>query len=143
MKLLKLPISRNLFIFIAATSIFFIIAFRDFSVGVDTWTYIQLYNISGDYVESYKTKLPQITSEFLFYVTANLIKISGASVRLYIVLTSFFIVFSENFDGNFIYKCNMFINIFQNHSIILLFNGKKSLTTIVIRLLSFFFLFLF
>lgn len=92
---------RKTYIFFAAIAIFFIIAFRDYSVGIDTLTYKKLYYLSEQYVESYKVITPSWNSEFLFFLMANLIRETGATDRLFFSLIGFFSVFSFSI---FIYK---------------------------------------
>lgn len=97
MFILQKIISKNkniLYIFIAGVLLFIVIGFRDYSVGTDTLTYLNLYLISGDYVKSYFINPPGLQSECLFFITTNLIRITGASPRIYFIITAIFISFS-------------------------------------------------
>lgn len=91
---LRAPISDNKYMIISSFLLFSVIAFRDISVGSDTATYKQLFMISGDYINAYKTILPSLSSEFLFFLTAHIIKIFGADFRIYLALASFFIIYA-------------------------------------------------
>ncbi|MFP4979264.1 EpsG family protein, partial [Paenibacillus sp. CN-4] len=91
---LRVPISQRQYIIISSILLFSVVAFRDVSVGSDTATYKQLYMISGDYIQAYRTIIPSISSEFLFFLTANAIKILGADYRIYLFIVSLFIISS-------------------------------------------------
>lgn len=81
----KYHLIKKLHIF--CSSIFIVIAFRDYSLGVDTMTYSDLYYFSEEYVKFYKVNIPSLPSEFLFFSMANFIRLKGESDRIFFVIT--------------------------------------------------------
>lgn len=91
---LRMPLSSKNYTFLVASAIFVIIAFRDYSVGVDTLTYKELFYSSEQYVKHYKTNIPNITSECLFFLTANMVRLMRLGDRIYFIIISLFMVLS-------------------------------------------------
>ena len=69
---------------ICSSSIFIVIAFRGYSVGVDTMTYS---DSQKKYVKSYRVNILSLPSEFLFFSMANFIRLKGESDRIFFVIT--------------------------------------------------------
>ncbi len=90
----KMPISKGSYIFFAAIAIFSIIALRDYTVGADTLIYKELFYFSKDHIESLMANGFNFMFEGLFWVLTNIIRATGVSYRIYLMIISFFIVLS-------------------------------------------------